>query len=61
MKYKVTMVSVGVTGLDSDGQVVLTRHEAVDYVPQEDLSAYVEDAKTRWQIVQVDENPVEGK
>ena len=28
-------------------------HEAIDYVPLEILAAYVADAKTKWQLVEV--------
>lgn len=48
VKRKVTMVSV-VAGPDDSVQ----RHEAIDYVPEDLLDAYVADAKERWQYVEV--------
>ena len=37
-------------------------HEAVDYVPVSDLDAYVADAQTRWQAVEIgtDHDPGPG-
>lgn len=61
-KRHVTMVNVTATGLDAEGNVVLQRHEAHDYVPLDLLDAYVADAKTRWQAVSVEDghNPGPG-
>lgn len=54
-KRHVTMVNVMATGVDEDGNPVLQRHEAHDYVPLDLLDSYVADAKTRWQAVSVEE------
>jgi hypothetical protein len=48
-KRKVTMRNF--TGFNPDGTP--TYHEAIDYVPQEILDAYVTDAQTRWGFVEV--------
>jgi hypothetical protein len=51
-KRKVTMTNwVVVTG--EDGTPNPQKHEAVDYVRDDFLDAYVADAKTRWQNVAV--------
>jgi hypothetical protein len=55
-KRKVVMRNF--TGFNPDG--VATYHEAVDYVPGEILDAYVEDARTRWGFVEVDQEPDAG-
>lgn len=44
MKHKVVMRNL-TTSPDGD---VIYQHEAVDYVPEEQLTAYVADARTRW-------------
>ena len=50
-KRKVTMKSVG---LSPTGDPLT--FEAIDYVPEHMLEAYVADARTRWQAVIVDES-----
>jgi hypothetical protein len=50
-KYKVTMRSLVAL---SDGATA--EATATDYVPEEILDAYVEDARTRWQSVDVDKS-----
>lgn len=53
-KRRVTMRSVvAVPG----GSAV---HEAVDYVRPDHLDAYVADAQTRWQVVEVSDKPDAG-
>lgn len=59
-KRRVTMRSVVATGVDSDGQTVLATHEAIDYVRPDFLEAYVADAKTKWQVVTVSDEPDAG-
>ena len=59
-KRRVTMTSVVAVGTDENGDVQLQRHEAVDYVRPDFLDAYVEDARKRWQIVTVSEEPDAG-
>lgn len=54
-KRRVTMTSV--TALP-DGTVAT--HEAVDYVPDDILDAYVADARTRWQSVDVSDDEDHG-
>lgn len=54
-KRRVTMSSVS---LGPDGEVLT--HQAVDYVRPDFLEVYVEDAKTRWQRVDVAEEPDAG-
>lgn len=50
-KRRVTMRSVVAL---PDGTTA--QHEAVDYVPEDILDAYVADARTRWQAVIVSDN-----
>lgn len=52
MKRRVVMTSHAVS-TDASGHSVLATHQAVDYVLLEELDAYVEDARTRWQHVEV--------
>jgi hypothetical protein len=53
-KRRVTMRSAILT---ADGIVT---HEAVDYVPLDILDAYVSDARKRWQLVEVSDEPDAG-
>lgn len=43
------------TNVVSMGPGVQMIHEAVDYVPEDDLERYVADARTRWATVEVSE------
>lgn len=45
--------NTAVIGYDDEGNVLLQNHEFHDYVPVELVDAYVADAKTRWQYVEV--------
>lgn len=56
-KKRVTMRTASVVpGMkDKDGKPVVQVTEAVDYVREDFLDAYVADAKTRWQTVEVSE------
>ena len=59
-KRRVTMrsiVAVPASELFPDGIQV---HEAVDYVRPDFLDAYVADARNRWQVVEVSEEPDAG-
>lgn len=55
-KRRVTMRSIT---LAPDGETQLT-HQAVDYVRPDHLDAYVADARTRWQAVEVSDEPDAG-
>ena len=55
-KRRVTMRS---SGLSPDGATTL-EYEATDYVRPDHLEAYVADARTRWQFVEVSEEPDAG-
>ena len=55
-KRRVTMKSIG---LSPDGSTTL-QYEATDYVRPDHLEAYVADARTRWQSVEVSEEPDAG-
>lgn len=55
-KRKVTMRSVT---LAADGESLL-EHKAEDYVRPDHLDAYVADARTKWQSVEVSEEPDAG-
>lgn len=54
-KRRVTMRSATLLG---DGTTAI--HEAIDYVPPAILDAYVADARTRWQYVEVSDEPDAG-
>lgn len=54
-KRKVTMRNVFAL---PDGTVA--EHKAEDYVRPDHLDAYLEDARTRWQVVEVSEEPDAG-
>lgn len=61
-KRRVTMRSAEVVpGIrDKDGNPLMKITEAVDYVRPDILDAYVADARTRWQSVEVSEEPDAG-
>lgn len=59
-KRRVTMTSFVVTGVDDEGKPVVQQHQAVDYVRPDFLDAYVTDARTRWQQVEVSDEPDAG-
>lgn len=60
-KRRVTMRSAFLTGrTDDEGRPEVATAEATDYVLPEVLDAYVADAKTRWQTVEVSEEPDAG-
>lgn len=58
-KRRVTMTNYG-TAVDGDGNPVITKQEAVDYVRPDFLDAYVADAQSRWQSVVVSDEPDAG-
>lgn len=55
-KRRVTMKSIT---LSPDGSTTL-EHTATDYVRPDHLDAYVADARTKWQSVEVSEEPDAG-
>lgn len=57
-KRRVTMTNVIVT--EREGEILTQRVQAVDYVRPDFLDAYVADAKTRWELVQVADEPDAG-
>lgn len=61
-KRRVTMTSLvaRVNAADPDGDPVIERHQAVDYVLPEHLDAYVADAALRWHSVTVSDEPDAG-
>lgn len=64
-KRRVTLVSIAARGLypadhERAGEPILERHQVVDYVKPEDLDAYIADARTRWQSVDVSDEPDAG-
>jgi len=59
-KRRVTMRSTVIVGTDKDGKNLYQDHEAVDFVRPDFLDAYVEDARTRWQLVTVSDEPDAG-
>lgn len=54
-KRRVTMRSISAL---PDGETAV--HEAVDYVRPDFLEAYVADARTKWQVVEVSDEPDAG-
>lgn len=54
-KRRVTMTSVYAM---ADGSI--GKHQATDYVPEDVLEAYVADAESRWQLVEVSDAPDDG-
>ena len=54
-KHRVTMTTAVAL---ADGSVAT--HQAVDYVPEDILDAYVADARTRWQSVTVSDEVDHG-
>lgn len=59
-KRRVTMRSSTLAGVDGEGRDVYRTMEAVDYVRPDFLDAYVADARTRWQVVEVSDEPDAG-
>jgi hypothetical protein len=59
-KRRVTCKSIVPAGFDDDGQPQVHVHEMVDYVRPDFLDAYVADARTRWQSVEVSDEPDAG-
>lgn len=59
-KRRVTMVNYVFVGNSHEGEPQFMRHEAVDYVRPDFLDAYLEDARTKWQSVEVSEEPDAG-
>lgn len=55
-RVKVTMTNFVIAGIDADGNPVIEKHQAVDYVGTDILDAYVADAQGRgWQSVTTEE------
>lgn len=60
-KRKVTMTSSWLTGVvDDEGNRETKTAQVIDYVRPDILDAYVADAKTRWQLVEVSDEPDAG-
>lgn len=59
-KRRVTMRSTQVVGYDHDGNPALQNFEATDYVRPDHLDAYLADARTKWQLVEVSDEPDAG-
>lgn len=59
-KRKVTMTNVVYAGKDADGNDLFQKQVATDYVRPDFLDAYVADANTRWQHVEVSDEPDAG-
>jgi hypothetical protein len=55
-KKRVTMTSIVAAGIDADGVQLFNQHEAVDYVREDFLDAYVANAKANWQQVIVSDD-----
>lgn len=58
-KRRVTMRSVEIR-IDADGNELRVEQQAVDYMRPPYLDAYVADARTKWQHVEVSEEPDAG-
>lgn len=59
-KRRVTMTNFGVAGVDDNGDPVIARTQVEDYVRPDFLDAYLADARTRWQQVEVSDEPDAG-
>jgi hypothetical protein len=59
-KRRVTMRSALLAGMDDKGKPVVSIAEATDYVRPDFLDAYVADAQSRWQSVEVSDEPDAG-
>jgi hypothetical protein len=59
-KRRVTMTNVTALGDDDKGNPRYARQVVTDYVRPDFLDAYVADAKTRWQLVEVSDEPDAG-
>ncbi len=60
-KRRVTMTTIVATGgLDDQGRPAVQTHQATDYVRPDFLDAYLADARTRWQSVEVSDEPDAG-
>jgi hypothetical protein len=59
-KRRVTMTRFSIAGVDENGDPVTMREEAIDYVRPDFLDAYVADAQTKWQAVDVSDEPDAG-
>jgi hypothetical protein len=59
-KRRVTMTSAVYKGLDDAGKPYYETHESIDYVPPDILDAYVANARTKWQNVDVSDEPDAG-
>lgn len=58
-KRRVTMTAVA-SSAGEDGKPVIRTYQAVDYVRPDFLDAYVAEARTRWQNVEVSDEPDAG-
>jgi hypothetical protein len=58
-KRRVTMTTYMVR-VDDKGTPFMETHQAIDYVRPDFLEAYVQDAQTRWQHVEVSDEPDAG-
>ena len=60
-KRRVTGTNVSIKSIDPETQeVTFDRHEFTDYVRPDFLDAYLADARTRWQLVTVADEPDAG-
>ncbi|WP_439593875.1 hypothetical protein [Microbacterium sp.] len=59
-KRRVTMRSTVVAGVNDEGKTLYQDFQAVDFVRPDILDAYVADARTRWQHVEVSDEPDAG-
>jgi hypothetical protein len=59
-KRRVTMTNYVFAGNDDDGKPVFMEHKAVDYVRPDFLDAYLADARSNWQSVEVSDEPDAG-
>lgn len=59
-KRRVTMRRTIYAGVDEEKRPVYHEHTAVDYVRPDFLDAYVDDARKRWDTVEVSEEPDAG-
>jgi hypothetical protein len=59
-KRRVTMTSTVLVGRDDKGRELTMTATATDHVTPDFLDAYLVDARTRWQLVEVSDEPDAG-
>jgi hypothetical protein len=59
-KRRVDMINIVAAGVDDEGRTITHEYRATDYVRPDFLDAYLADARTKWQVVTVADEPDAG-